>query len=112
MVHQIKCEELERIKREQDVMIIDIRDRNSYLQGHIEYAIHIDNEVLQIESAKQLEDYFRNKGSVFKNKRLVVYCESGGRSVYFVKYLLDCGYDAMSLAGGYRAYQKMKNHKN
>lgn len=110
-IPKINSEELDRIKSDYNVVIIDIRCLEDYIEGHIERAIHIDNEKLQLHSAEAVKQYIRGLNLRLADKMVVVYCESGGRSVYFAKYLQECGYDALSLSGGYRAYQKYAMQK-
>jgi rhodanese-related sulfurtransferase len=111
LIPKIQSEELDRIKFDQNVVIIDIRCLEDYADGHIERAIHIDNEKLQLQSAEAVKQYVWNMNFRLADKIVVVYCESGGRSVYFAKYLQECGYDALSLSGGYRAYRKYAMQK-
>lgn len=105
-IHKIRCEELENILDSSNVMIIDIRSKEAYQAGHIEHAVLIDSEQLELKSAEAVRQYIDTRQIQLQNKKIVVYCESGGRSVYFAGYLQGCGYRAWSLAGGYRAYRK------
>jgi len=49
--------------------IVDVRDKSEYDQGHIPGAIHIP-----------VTDFAKQLGVLEKDKRIVVYCNSGGRS--------------------------------
>lgn len=74
--------------------IVDVRDEQSYAQGHIESAIHLDNSNLQnfVETA----DF---------DAPLIVYCYHGNMSQSAAAYLSAQGFtDAYSLDGGYEAW--------
>lgn len=72
-------------------MIIDIRSREKYLNGHLDGAIHIPFLELYSNPSKYLN----------KNKTYQIYCNSGSSSGMLVSYLNSLGYSCVNLDGGY-----------
>ena len=91
-----------------DIALIDVRSRREYLEEHIPGAINIICEEIIKDSQINFEYYLKENGIAFNGKYIIVYCDRGGRSIYFTKYLIECGYNAVSLTGGYRAYRRQK----
>ncbi|MBT3506029.1 MAG: rhodanese-like domain-containing protein [Piscirickettsiaceae bacterium] len=74
---------------------LDIREPAEYEAGNIPNSIHIPRGVLEFKIAgiEAFED---------KNKSIVIYCKSGGRSALAARALEQMGYmDVCSMAGGY-----------
>lgn len=76
-------------------MVIDIRDRNSYLLGHIDNAINIDKSTLLSNHDKYL-----NKTDIY-----YIYCNSGISSKRVVEYLNSLGYNTVNIDGGYNKFK-------
>lgn len=78
-----------------DINLIDIRDRESFNQGHIKNAIHIDNSnVAQYISTTD------------KTKRLVVCCYHGNSSQGAAQYFFEHGFEhSYSLDGGFEEWR-------
>lgn len=74
--------------------IIDIRDRNAYLNGHIYNAQNIDMNLLLEMPDKYLK----------KDETYYIYCTSGFRSKRCVSMLNMLGYDAVNVIGGYEGF--------
>ena len=74
--------------------IIDIRDYNKYLQGHIPGAISIE----YFELDNNPEKYLR------KDKKYYLYCDSGFRSKILVQKLNSLGYNTVNIIGGFNNY--------
>ncbi|MBP7018489.1 rhodanese-like domain-containing protein [Candidatus Saccharibacteria bacterium] len=66
-------------------LIIDVREPDEFLEGHIEGAINIPPDEL-IAGAEKLKD-------VSKDTEIVLYCLSGSRSNASMYYLRDLGYE-------------------
>ena len=71
--------------------IIDIRDRNSYVMGHIPQAINIEEYDLLFNTNKYL-----NKNSIY-----YIYCDLGNRSGQLAMKLRKDGYNVINIEGGY-----------
>lgn len=91
MIPEITIEEYMRQRSAQD-LVLDIRDATSYGFGTLPGAVHFPME--------EIGKLYR-----FPNgQKIYVFCQSGENSRPIVELLLDAGYDAYNLAGGYRAY--------
>lgn len=75
------------------LIIIDVRSEKEYKEGHIRDAINIPYESFGI-----------GKIQVSKNKRILVYCSRGGRSMRVAKVLYFNGYDVINVVGGMKEY--------
>ena len=75
--------------------VVDIRDQDSFSNGHISGAIHLDNHSLQpfIDAADL-------------DAPLIVYCFHGMSSISAAQFLIERGFDQVySLAGGFEAWK-------
>lgn len=80
--------------KEEKAVFLDIRDSNSFDQGHIPGAINLNDG--NIESFLKSAD---------KNKTTIVYCYHGISSLGAGAYFKDQGFiDVYSLAGGFEAW--------
>jgi len=79
-----------------ETILIDIRESYEYKMGHIENAINIPNDLLELVPEKYLK----------KNKVYYLYCDLGIRSEQLSKMLNKKGYKTFSIEGGYKAYKK------
>jgi rhodanese-related sulfurtransferase len=78
-----------------DVQVLDVRDAESYLRGHIEAAQNI--------STRNLGDFI---GSGNKDAPVLIYCYHGNSSQEYAKILVQFGFsDVSSLDGGYEAWR-------
>lgn len=74
-----------------DVVILDVRTKEEYNEGHIKNSINIpidDIDTIDIE----------------KNKTIYVYCASGNRSKMATNKLIDMGYTNVYDMGGINNY--------
>jgi thiosulfate/3-mercaptopyruvate sulfurtransferase len=77
------------------VQVLDVRDAESYLRGHIEGAQNI--------STRNLGDFI---GITNKDAPVLVYCYHGNSSQEYAKILVQFGFsDVSSLDGGYEAWR-------
>lgn len=77
------------IKREGVVTIIDVREPEEWISGHIPGARHIPLGQLPARI-----------GELDRNAEFVVVCRSGGRSARACEYLAQRGYRAINMTGG------------
>lgn len=76
-----------------NVLIIDLREREEYLAGHIPSAVNIPYEDLE-----------EQKINLNRNYLLIFYCDRGHISLMAARDLIKDGYNIKSLYGGIRAY--------
>lgn len=78
----IMPDEVEEIKNEQDITIIDVRTITEYASEHIKNAINIP-----LDRISTIEDNIPDK-----SRKIIVYCKSGVRSKQAAGELLKMGY--------------------
>jgi molybdopterin/thiamine biosynthesis adenylyltransferase/rhodanese-related sulfurtransferase len=85
-----------RIEAGEPVSIIDVRDPDEYRDGHIEPATNISRGFLEFRIGSAVPD---------PASTVVLYCQSGMRSVLAAKALKDLGYsNVINLQGGYQKW--------
>lgn len=96
----ISAAEFWSIKEVQSPIIIDVRTEQEFKQGHIEGAIHIPYQQIEIVT------------KVVKNTELpiVLYCRSGRRAGVAQQILEQQGYSYLYNAGGLDALLNAKPH--
>jgi len=96
-VPEIPLEQAEEALRKADVLI-DVREADEYLAGHIPGAIHMSRGVLEFKlgGAPALAS---------RDLKIVLYCKTSGRAALAARSLQAMGYlDVQSLAGGFDAW--------
>lgn len=86
-----QTEALSMMERETGYVILDVRTKSEYEQGHIPGAINLPVEEIGNEPPSQLPD---------KDQLIMVYCRSGNRSVVASEKLSDLGYANIVEFGG------------
>ena len=77
--------------------LLDVRTDKEYRQGHIPGSIHVPLEEIGAR-AKKLR----------KDKDIIVYCQSGNRSIWAIKRLMGMGFTNLEhLKGGYHAWKRI-----
>jgi molybdopterin/thiamine biosynthesis adenylyltransferase/rhodanese-related sulfurtransferase len=85
-----------RIAAGEPVTIVDVRDPDEYREGHIEPATNISRGFLEFRIGSVAAD---------PASTIVLYCQSGLRSVLAAKALRDLGYsNVINLQGGYQKW--------
>lgn len=74
--------------------LIDLRDREDYLKGHIPGALNIPYEKLE-----------ENQLCLLKQYNYILYCERGNTSLIVARMLSDKGYKIINVYGGIHAYR-------
>lgn len=94
-VKQISPEEYEKIKNDDNILMIDGRDKLAFDEGHIENSINIPSPDLR-----------KRYVELDKDKRIVIICNSGVRSSLGISILKQKGFkEVMNLSGGMQGYQ-------
>ncbi|MDD4615863.1 MAG: rhodanese-like domain-containing protein [Alphaproteobacteria bacterium] len=89
------------VSEKKPVFFLDVRQPNEYAEGHIDNAVLIP-----------LGDLERRYVELPKDKEIVVYCHSGGRSAMAVQLLRQKGFkNLVNLEGGYSAWVKNNGKK-
>ena len=83
-------------EQDKPVQIVDVRDPQSYAAGHIDSAVHLDNN--------NLGEFI---ASADPQAPLLVYCYHGHMSQSAAAYLAEQGFTkAYSLDGGFEAWRE------
>jgi len=79
--------------QDQDFILVDVREKNEWNEGHIPGAIHVPRGYLELQIEEAVPD---------KSKKVVLYCAGGVRSLMAGNTLQQMGYeDVVSMAGGF-----------
>jgi molybdopterin/thiamine biosynthesis adenylyltransferase/rhodanese-related sulfurtransferase len=85
-------------KDREDVHLIDVRERDEFVDGHIEGAEFVPRGLLDMKIEGLVPD---------KNEKVILYCAGGTRSALAADTLQDLGYDDVeSMDGGFGAWKE------
>ena len=92
-IKQVTARELGQMK---GITLLDTRTDKEYKEGHIPGSIHIP-----------LSDVGSKAKKLRKDREIVVYCQSGNRSLWAIKRLMGMGFTNLhNLKGGYGAWKR------
>ncbi len=93
-VHELWLEKAER----EGVHLIDVRERDEFVDGHIEGAEFVPRGLLDLKIESLVPD---------KDDKVILYCAGGTRSALAAKTLEELGYeDVESMEGGFGAWKE------
>ncbi|MCR5737514.1 MAG: ATPase [Eubacterium sp.] len=95
-MNPITIEELEQ-KKADDIIVLDVRNREDFSKGSMEQAINIP-----------MEEFPDEIQSIEKGKPVYVLCYTGDRSLEIVEMLEEAGYEAANIIGGYRSFLRIQ----
>jgi rhodanese-related sulfurtransferase len=87
-----------------DIVVVDVRDASEReAEGAIPGSVHASRGMLEFHADPESPAYLT---SFDTEKRLILYCGTGGRSALAAKTLIDMGFpEVSSLVGGYAAWK-------
>lgn len=89
-INEISTTEVEEmLQKEQNVVLIDVREDEEVANGIIEGALHIP--LKQIPNATD---------SLDRSKEYILICRSGGRSMQAALYMKEQGFNVTNMTGG------------
>ncbi len=95
----ISIKEAKNLIKNDDLILIDIRDQNSFSKGHIEKAIHVED--LNIDKFLQDKD---------KNEIILIYCYHGHSSQSAANFFSHHGFkNVFSMDEGYSGWITYNN---
>lgn len=105
-VAHVNCDQLEAMREDgKDLLVVDIREESEFAAGHIVDSILVPRGTL--EGAADLN--YPKRDPVLcqaRDRRIVVYCATGGRSAMAAQTLNQMGFkEVYNLAGGYTAWE-------
>lgn len=88
-----------------EVLVVDVREPDEYAKGHIPGAINVPRGT--IEGAADPNFKYRVEALCnARDKKLLLYCQSGGRSAMAAATLQEMGFEHVhSLAGGWDVWE-------
>lgn len=93
---EITVDELDELRRNRDVRVLDVREDWEFRRGHVPGAIHVPLKQLPTRAAR-----------LPRTTRYAVICQSGSRSRSATDYLVAQGFDgAVSVRGGIGAWAR------
>src|SRR5262249_34300203 len=83
-----------------NTLVVDVRDAPEVAQsGKVAGAVHVSRGMLEFRADPELPSHDKNFA---KDKTVIVYCASGGRSALAGKLLKDLGYERVYNLGGFK----------
>ncbi len=102
VVPDISPDEVKSLMGREDVLIVDVRDDGEVAStGKVQGALHVSRGMLEFR-ADETTPYHNEAFS--KDKTVILYCATGGRSALGGKALLDLGYKDVRNLGGFPAW--------
>ncbi len=93
---EITVEELDEIRRDRAVRVLDVREDWEFKRGHVPGAIHVPLKQLPARA-----------GKLPRTMRYAVICQSGSRSRAAAEFLVEQGFEgAVSVRGGTGAWAR------
>jgi rhodanese-related sulfurtransferase len=85
-----------------NTVVVDVRDATELKQGgKVAGAVHVPRGMLEFRADPDSPSHDEN---LSKDKTVIVYCASGGRSALSGKTLKDFGYDKVYNLGGFKEW--------
>jgi rhodanese-related sulfurtransferase len=102
-VPQVQPNDLRDLMARSNVLLIDVRDAPELEQtGKVRGALHIPRGMLEFR-ADAATPY--HNPELQKDRTVVLYCASGGRSALAAKTLKEMGYESVYNAGGFKGLE-------
>lgn len=96
------AEAAEKIKNGENVVFLDVRNKNEFDEGHIKNAILIPLDRLSKEQLEQ-NGIKQNDG-----REIIVYCKIGARSQAASEMMIEWGYKIRHLTGGIEGWTPLE----
>jgi phage shock protein E len=96
-ITEISPEDAAEKSNNREAMIVDVRDRDEWDEGHIPGAIHLSRGTIELDIEEKVPDL---------NAMIICHCGGGGRSALAAESLQKMGYkNVRSMAGGFKAWK-------
>ena len=96
-VTEISPEDAAKKFQEHQAIIIDVREKDEYDEGHIPNALHLSRGTIELDIEENVPD---------PNAMIICHCGGGGRSALAAESLQKMGYkNVRSMAGGLKAWK-------
>ena len=95
-ITEISAEEAAAKSKSGQSVIVDVREKDEWDEGHIPNALHISRGTIELDIEDKVPD---------PNKVIICHCGGGGRSALAAESLQKMGYkNVRSMAGGFKAW--------
>ncbi|MDR2422881.1 MAG: FAD-dependent oxidoreductase, partial [Deltaproteobacteria bacterium] len=98
LVKQFHWDEVDKLAENKGAQLVDVRGAGEFEKGHLPGFVNVPLKTLR-ENVSKLDP----------QKPIYLNCEAGLRSYYAARILIQNGFDAYYLSGGYRLYSLIKN---
>src|SRR5438477_7228792 len=96
-VNEAMAHQHEAGRENQELVLVDVREKHEWNEGHIPGAVHVPRGYLELQVEEAVPD---------KDKTVVLYCAGGVRSLMAGATLQQMGYkNVVSMAGGFGAWK-------
>lgn len=104
VIESVSVQDLPYHLEDTGALLVDVRETvEREREGFIPGSVHAPRGFLEFHADPESAAY---NSELQPDRRLILYCGTGGRSALAAKTLLDMGYsDVASLAGGYAAWR-------
>jgi rhodanese-related sulfurtransferase len=98
-VREISVDEVkERLDREDEFLLIDVREESEFAKDHLPGAIHLGKGIIERDIETRVPD---------TNREMILYCGGGFRSALAAHNLQKMGYmNVLSMDGGIREWRE------
>ncbi|HEY4257069.1 MAG TPA: rhodanese-like domain-containing protein [Candidatus Udaeobacter sp.] len=80
-----------------EAMIVDVRDKDDWDEGHIPSALHMSRGTIELDIEEKVPD---------PNAMIICHCGGGGRGALATESLQKMGYkNVRNMAGGFKAWK-------
>jgi rhodanese-related sulfurtransferase len=106
-IETVSVQDLEYHLEDGDALLVDVRESaEREADGIIPGSVHVPRGMLEFRADPESPAY---DSALVPDRRIILYCGTGGRSALAAKTLLDMGFlDVASLAGGYAAWRRAR----
>jgi NADPH-dependent 2,4-dienoyl-CoA reductase/sulfur reductase-like enzyme/rhodanese-related sulfurtransferase len=91
---QFNAEDILTVAPDQSPFLVDVRTPAEFAAGHIRGAVNIP-----------LDDLRSRRGELPQDRPIAVYCQVGQRGYLATRILLQSGFEAMNIGGGYNTFR-------
>ena len=96
-ITEISPEDAAEKSNNQEAVIVDVRDKDEWDEGHIPGALHMSRGTIELDVEEKVPD---------PNAMIICHCGGGGRSALAAESLQKLGYkNVRSMAGGFKAWK-------
>lgn len=96
-ITEIRPMEAEGKLKSGEAVIVDVREKDEWDEGHIPGAIHMSRGTIELDIEEKVPD---------TNALIICHCGGGGRSALAAESLQKIGYkNVRSMAGGFKAWK-------